>query len=327
MITLLRLVVLSSSLIIASTGIADDDDAAAMADGRQKSAVATALTRAGIKTASLQAVSQALEMSSYGTVVDLAPLFDMRQQYLATLAQHDGAQAKSRESALNLQRTQQLHAQDIVASRRLQEQQALWQADQASNKAVNYQQQSIIATSTLNWGERLTHWFAQRGDQDIKGFLHGKQHVLIVTLPSTTAPASIYIDPQGKRQQAVLARLIAYAPRVDPINQAQQAFYLLEGHSLPIGAQFTVWLADGSKTSQRVLVPESSLVWHLGQALVFVKDQNGQFERRQLADMLPATPGFIASSSLHADDEVVISGAQTLLSEELKSLIPSEDND
>jgi hypothetical protein len=332
MITFFRLAGLLFCLLDLPQSFADDDDVQQPgANIAAKPVDNLALEMAGLKTQRLQAVTQSIEFTAPGTVVDLAPLLTIRQQYLATLAQQDSANAKYRETDLNLHRTRNLHDQDIVATRRLQEQQAVWQADKASVSAINYQQQAILASSRLHWGELLTQRFTQSSDQPITAFLQGKKQLISVTLPAnnpiSNAPAMVYIDAQGKREQAVAASLIDKAPQVDPINLGKRVFYQLENQTLPFGSPVTVWLADNAKADHGVLIPETAVVWHLGQAFVFVKNTDTSFSRRSLENFFPTQGGYFVLATLKTGDEIVITGAQTLLSQELKNLIPNEDND
>lgn len=308
----------------------DDDDKPRGSKPSSGHNAPTDLSLAAIETSTVQTTHQAVEISSHGSVQDLTPLLEIRQQYLATLAQQSGAQAKYRESELNLHRTRKLHDQDIVASRRLQEQQALWQADQAELHASSYRLQAIVAASRLQWGERLTDWFTQSSDFEIKPYLQHRRQLLTVVLPhGVTArkpPQRVWVDDHGNRPQAVAAELIAVAPQVDPLSLGQRAFYRLEQRQLPIGAQLTAWISDDESSIDTVAIPESALVWHLGQPWVFIKDSHGEFKRQLLTTFSPIGNGLLSTTALSNGQIIVRSGAQTLLSQELKHQIPDEDD-
>lgn len=282
---------------------------------------------AGIQTAVLQVSRQTPEIVAFATITDLTSLLNMRQQYLTSLAQANGAAAKFHESEQSLRRTQSLHQQDIVASKRLQEQQARWHADKADAASANLQKQALLANNRLQWGEQLSQWFLQPDERRIQGFLSGQQRLLSINLPDNQAPEAIWLEAQGRRQLATQAHLIGTAPQVDPLTLRQKAFYQLEHCNLPIGSQLTAWLPASGRVQVGVEFPESAVVWHQGQASVFIKTPPGTFERRTLQDFTSSYGGLILTSSLQAGDEIVTSGAQTLLSQELKAQIPSEDDD
>jgi hypothetical protein len=286
---------------------------------------------AGIKTLPLQTAARQPELSVQGIVVDIEPLLRLRQQYLSTQALQDSAQARYQEADQNLSRTRNLHDQDIVSTRRLQEQQAQWRNDKANLATSGYQQQALIASSQLQWGELLTSWFTQNNHPQAEQFLKNRAQLLQISLPSNThlqpGQKTIWIDEQGRRQNAVTASLIASAPQVDPITQGERVFFKLEARKLPFGARITAWLPNDAQGSHGVIIPESAVVWHLGQAFVFIKTSDSKFERRTLPELLPNQNGYFAGMGFKAGEDIVITGAQTLLSQELKNLIPSEDND
>ncbi|MGZ5000956.1 MAG: efflux RND transporter periplasmic adaptor subunit [Methylomonas sp.] len=286
---------------------------------------------AGIKTQPLEAAEQQPEFTAYGTVLSLEPLLQLRQQYLAARTQQDSAKAKYTETDLNLSRTQNLHAQDIVSTRRLQEQQALWQADKANLAASGYQQQAILAASRLEWGNTLTEWFIQTQGKAAEQFLNNGAQLLQITLPANVhldpAVRNVYVDERGQRGNAIRAALISASPRIDPVSQGERYFFKTEGRRIPFGTHVNVWITSDTQQTAGVFVPKSALVWHLGQAFIFIRTADDKFSRRALPQYTPGSHGYFVTGPLKAGEEIVISGAQTLLSQELKNLIPSEDDD
>ncbi len=286
---------------------------------------------AGIATQTLAAVNQQAEFTAYGMVLNPEPLLNIRQQYLAASAQQDSAQARYSEAEHNLARTRNLHQQDIVSTRRLQEQQAVWQADKANLASNSYQQQLISANSRLLWGDTLTSWFTRAQDKNAAQLLEHRAQLLQITLPANTqlnpSVKLIHIQAQGQRQTAIPASFIAASPQVDPVSQGQRYFFKCEPCRLPFGAHITAWIPTDQQTSSGVEIPQSALVWHLGQAFVFVKNDAEHFSRRALNQYTANSHGYFVASGLQASDQLVITGAQTLLSQQLKGLIPDEDKD
>ena len=93
------------------------------------------------------------------------------------------------------------------------------------------------------------------------------------------------------------------------------------------GTHFTAWIPIGDQAVSGVIIPHSAVVWHLGQALVFVKTSAQEYSRKVLIDYQLFDHDYFVRDVLQPGDEVVINGAQTLLSQQLKSLIPNEDKD
>jgi len=308
---------------------ADDDETPAAKP--EKAASADLRQLAGIKTQTLQAASQAPEIAAFGSVVNLEPLLTFRQQLLQERAMQSSAQARYRESDANLARTRDLHNHDIVSTRRLQEQQAQWQSDQANLAATGYRQQNLLSASRLQWGDTLTAWFAEPDGKLIAPFLAQRRQLLIVSLPPNSSlpdnTQDIAVAQHGDRTQAITAQLIGPAPQADPLTQGRQYFFITEQQNLPYGARVTVWIKRGIQASQGVWIPESAVVWHLGQAFVFVQSAANQFVRRLLPSLTLGANGYFAGEPFSPGEEIVVQGAQTLLSQELKNLIPDEDND
>ncbi len=286
---------------------------------------------AAIKTQTLAAAQRQPEIISYGSVINLEPLLQLRQQYLASQTLQASAQAKSTESSLNLTRTEQLHHQDIISTRRLQEQFAQSQADQANLNASSNQQQTILAGSRLLWGEILTEWFVLGHNKNASAFFNQDAQLIQISLPAnmqlSTNPETIYVDERGQRQSAVLARLVSVAPGVDPVSLGKRYFFKLEGHHIPYGAHITAWLSAPDKAVSGIFIPKSALIWHLGQAWVFIKTSANNFSRRAIPEYQTDSQGYFVRDVLKPGEEVVINGSQTLLSHQLKTIIPNEDSD
>lgn len=315
-----------------SFAIADDDDDAAKNDAPAANGLALS-EAAGIRTQPLSASQQAPEFNAYGNVVSLEPLVALRQQYLAAQADQESAAATFQQADSGLTRTRNLHQQEIISTRRLQEQQAQWRNDKAKLNTSQYQQQSVVANSRLQWGKTLTDWFTATRNPQAEAFLSGKTQLLQISLPPNRHLPSglkrIAVDEYGRRDQAIDAQLISKTPQVDPVTLGERYFFKISERQLPFGAHITAWIADDKQATPTsgVIIPENAVVWHLGQAFVFIKDEKQNFVRHLLPTLRSSKGGYFLHSGLEAGQEIVVSGAQTLLSQELKKLIPVEDDD
>lgn len=327
--------------LLPNAALADDDDApSSAAHAKQASSNAdpevllldqAGQKLAGIQTQTLVRVRQTPEFAAYGTVVNPEPLLSIRQQFLAASAQQNSAQARYSEAAQNLSRTRDLHQQDIVSTRRLQEQQAIWQADKANLASNSYQQQLIAANSRLVWGDTLSNWFTHAQDKNAAQLLEHRAQLLQITLPASSrldpGVKLIHIHERGQRQAALPATLISAAPQVDPVSQGPRYFFKCADCRLPFGTHVTAWIPEGGKADSGVNIPQPALVWHLGQAFVFIKTDAEHFSRRALKQYSSNSQGYFVADDLRSGEEIVTTGAQTLLSQQLKGLIPDEDKD
>lgn len=332
------LVCLLGSFSLLAAAAATDDDAPAKAatepvrqQGDTLVLDAASQALAGIRSQPLQAARRQPETTAYGTVLSPEPLLAVRQQFLAASAQQAGARSRFSEAEHNLNRTRDLHRQDIVSTRRLQEQQAIRDADQANLAANSYQQQLIAANSRLTWGDTLTEWFTRPQHKAAAELLEHRAQLLQITLPagSRLEPGvdRIQVDPAGQRQTALSAELISAAPQADPVTLGQRYFFKCGQCRWPLGAHVTAWLPSGPAGEPGVDLPQSALVWHMGQAWVFVKTDATHFSRRPLAAHAGNGPNYFVDEGLHPGEEVVTAGAQTLLSQMLKAQIQEDDDD
>jgi multidrug efflux pump subunit AcrA (membrane-fusion protein) len=142
--------------------------------------------------------------------------------------------------------------------------------------------------------------------------------VLLVTLPANdgaSAPAHLTVD--GPDGQPVSARRLSASPQGDPAVQGNPYFYAA-GSALPVGTRTTAHVPLGEKSTQGLLIPASAVVWYGGQPWVYVRTASDRFTRRYVPSALAIDRGFIVTSGFRAGDDVVIRGAQLLLSEELR---------
>src|SRR5438477_183906 len=101
------------------------------------------------------------------------------------------------------------------------------------------------------------------------------------------------------------ATLRSIAPRVDPNLQGRSFFYLASGAKLSTGMNVVARIPT-SRGVSRVIVPPDAVVSWQGRSWVYVRRAPTKFAR-------------IDASAIKAGDEVVTTGAQQLLSEEMRS--------
>jgi hypothetical protein len=84
--------------------------------------------------------------------------------------------------------------------------------------------------------------------------------------------------------------------------------------------------AQASSSLKGVLVPNQAIAWHGGMAWIYVKTKPDTFLRKPVASDIELDNGWF-DNSLTPGTEVVIRGAQLLLSEEFKFQIKNENDD
>ena len=88
-----------------------------------------------------------------------------------------------------------------------------------------------------------------------------------------------------------------------------------------------VWLPETGFSGEGVHIPEQAVVWYAGKPWAYVQVDDELFSRRSLLDPIQTNDGWLVKENFETNEKVVVSGAQTLLSEEFKWAIPDEDDD
>lgn len=283
-----------------------------------------ALRRAGIRTVALRRTAQALSARAYAVVVDLQPLAQGVAALQAAQAQLAGAQARLAASQAEYQRARQLFEQEQnVSAAQLQAAQAASAADQAALAAAQAQVDASLAPLRLAWGAELVGAL-QAGTvaaaNPLGDLLERRLQLLRVILPPdgtlARAPAQARLVLDGGATVAL--RLLGPSLQGDPRLAGRGFHYLATARdALVPGAYLPVELPSGGAI-QAARVPASAVLWWQGRAWFFERQGNGDFARRAIAaDADESADGVIAD--LPDGAQVVVQGAQVLLSEELRA--------
>lgn len=287
--------------------------------------------RAGLQIAPLKPFQYTPEVSAYGNALALLPLLDLRNRYKSSQAQYESAQASLELAQQNIARTQHLQRSGIASKRTLQEQQSQLRMEKARTEALRLQIKTIYDEALLNWGQKLTDLFLPDDNSRLAPFLSGQKTLLLITLPPGQTLAdgieSIVVSPSGDRSKAHPAEFISIAPQTDAMTQGESYFFATESTAIRTGMRLTAWLPRQQSPEAGVLIPASALIWHLGQAFVYLKTGEERFSRRRIADLVNTPEGYFVRGALAPGEELVTTGAQMLLSEEFRGQIPDEDDD
>jgi hypothetical protein len=252
------------------------------------------------------------EVKGYGRVVDPAPLTGLVNELVS-------ARAAAAATTLEWERQQTLSAQSNTSARAVQTAEAAAQHD----KLVVQSARDRLA---LAWGATL----AGRDDLvDFVQLLTARQAVLVrVDLPAGENPAS---PPEAARMVALSgkmtgAKFLSLAPDVDSQFQGQGYLFSVQPNqaSLAPGQAVIVWLQVPGDPLAGVIIPRDSIVRQEGAGWVYVmnKAEGGEaFTRRKIPLDRPTDNGWFVPGIVKVDDYVVTTGAQTLLSEELKAAL------
>lgn len=281
----------------------------------------------GIVVAVLNAERRAASAEANGIVLQLQPLLDLKTSY--NTAQMDIARARAASQAsqaeykrllgLN-QRGENVSEKSVEATRA-----------QAENDAAVLQntEQSLVVlrdSMLLHWGTSIAGWL-QQGSPRLDALFAQRAFLLQVTATSgASQPTPAQAIAQLPGGTHISARLVGMLPQLDPRLQAPSYLYIVPAHpGLIPGMNLPVSLPSGPVRSGAV-IPYSAVVWWQGSAWCYIEGSPGKFSRVAVPTTNPAPAGWFVSEGFASGTRVVRAGAQTLLSEEFRSQIQTDED-
>ncbi|MCF7969480.1 MAG: hypothetical protein K9K68_09995 [Methylococcaceae bacterium] len=319
--------------------LADDDDDGPTASRPSKPVKqkpgSVQLTReqqsaAGLISQMVSSVTLQNETTSFGKVLDIQPLLELRARLRAAQADVDVASAALKLAEKNRQRIQALYKADIIAGRELTQAEAQWQSDFTREQGARRHVEEIHREAQHVWGDALERLALGNASELLGSLTSHSRYLVQITLPYGTDPSGlkskVWVARDFDRARAVPAEMISAAPQTDDLVQGETWFLHVPGEHLRAGMRINVWVTSGPGGRQGVSLPVSAIVWHAGKPWVYRDNRNGSYSRLAV-DPQPA-PGkaLLIDTGLTPGTKVVVTGAQTLLSEEFRSTIPSEDD-
>lgn len=289
--------------------------------------------QSGIATTALQAASHQAQISSFGTVIGLESLLELRTRYLAARAEAGVVQASLANSRRDFERMAQLNRDDRnVSDRAVASAEALLKADEAKLAAIDTTTASLRDAMRQQWGDTLAGWATQQPASDAMHRLLQHQDVLLqVTLPPDAQIPNkekpLLVSPAGTTGQPIKAAFVSASPQTDSVLQGKTYFYRAPADNLRAGMRVTITLAERTANQPGVIVPASAVVWYANQPWIYQKQGTDKFVRRRISTEIETDSGWFNTTGVQAGDEAVTTGAQLLLSEEFKYEIKNENED
>ena len=272
----------------------------------------------GLRVETLPPVVWAVEAEAYGFVLDPAPLSRLNSSLMSTQAALDASRAQYRRSR------RLFGERKNVSLRELQSARAAYLNDEARAEAL---EQQLLDS----WGNEIAH-AEPRARADLVSALIGRRAALArVTLPSgvmlndSTRQADVLV--LGHEQQPLRARAVYDAPMVNRRRQGQTFFLLIGTRQFPVrpGTAVSARLPEVGKPVQGVMIPRSAVVRYAGSQWIYQEAGSGRFVRREIVPAESTAEGYFVTQGVAPEMRVIVSGAQALLSEELKSQIRPAD--
>jgi hypothetical protein len=143
------------------------------------------------------------------------------------------------------------------------------------------------------------------------------------TLPSPPTGARIVTLAAGSAD----AELLGPAPGVDPQVQGLGFLFFIKPNMLRLlpGQGVTGYLKLPGEPLAGVIIPREAVVRTEGKGWIFVLNPGGEtLTRKEVALDRPTETGWFVTTGVTASDHIVVTGAQILLSEELKASIKAD---
>ena len=260
--------------------------------------------RIGLVTEMLVSTNLNRELKGYGRVLDPAPL-------AALVADLTSAQLAATGSRQELERLKIL--KENASEKALQLAEVSFNRDQLAVETAK-------AKLKLTWGKAIA---AQENLLEFLRLLVAGQKILVrIVLPAgeilPAKPTGVILTSLASTEP-LNAEFLEAAPQMDEQTQGQGFLFLAASRGdFPPGAAVSGFLQTAGEPRRGVIVPRPAIVRHEGKTWVYLKTAADHFVRREINLEIPTEGGWFVSN-FATNQTVVVSGAQTLLSDESKT--------
>ncbi|MDB6026233.1 MAG: efflux transporter periplasmic adaptor subunit [Verrucomicrobiales bacterium] len=267
--------------------------------------------RMKLKTEALTESEFAPETKCFGHVIDPSPL---------NAAMNDITLAKA---TLNLSqkefdRLKILREQNNASERAFQTAEAALERDRLTVQGSTEKLQ-------LTWGKEIA------GHKDVaelaRSLAAGDRSLIRLDFPIQEKPATIpnhlRISSFPNEETHFDADFLGAAPTVDLPTQGQGFLFSANAGNdkLPIGSSVTARLQTGASALKGFLIPSAAVIVHDGEKWFYQQSGDSEFHREAIEGAINTATGYFVTNGVTAGARIVTTGAQQLLSDELKSQI------
>jgi hypothetical protein len=269
----------------------------------------------GLEITPLTERTHAPQMKAYGQVLDPAPLVSRLSDIASARAALDATRNEYRRRKSLFDNGQNTSVKSLESAA-------------AAMKRDEITLQSNEAQLLASWGKSVAD------EPDLPAFVQSLvqlETVLVrLDLPAGESLAGM---PTGARvvvpgeDQPVPARFLGVATTTDPQSQGRGFLFVVTNTvtRLTPGLVVTGFLQLPGEPLRGALVPDGAVVRSAERAWIYVQTGTTTFVRREIALDHPVNGGWFVTHGVTAGERVVVTGAQTLLSEERKGQIKLED--
>jgi hypothetical protein len=285
---------------------------------------AAAQDQSGLRTATLQQTQYHEQLRAFATVLDLQPLIDLDNSYALAKAQLKSAQAKVDASRAEFEREEALFKTktSVVTIDKLQTVEATFHIDEAALASAEAQLRTVTETAEQTWGPVLGRSLGEENPMFAR-LVQRQDYLVQVTLPPgvliTTPPATAAIQLENGPRTDI--HFLSPATKTNVSIQGVSLLYTVAASADLLPGMNVLALLPLDATIDGVVVPGPAIVWWQGHAWVYVRTGPSTFARRAIATDYPLPEGGYLVRTVTSGTEVVVQGAQMLLSEEFRAQI------
>lgn len=275
-----------------------------------------AQAQAGITAMKPKGAVQRPSIPAYGVVIDPQTIIDSRNNYITAQSNDAVARASLDASQKQADRLRCLVDQHAVSLMDYQAAQATALSDQAKLNQANLALLNSEGAARSQFGEVIARWILAPSSQDFQRLLARKDSLLRITLPlgnTLEPPQSVMVSTNDSQNSA--ADLVSRAAQSDP--DIQGATYIYRIHTpLATNLHVTAFMATSATPVSGILLPTNAVVWFGGTPWVYKKIAPDKFARQPLIQPSERDGSYFVSRGFSPNDNIVVTGAQLLLSAE-----------
>ncbi|QVL45465.1 MAG: hypothetical protein KFB94_09610 [Methylophilaceae bacterium] len=286
----------------------------------------------GIKTNKVEPILYQDEIKSFGAVVSMDALMMAKTRLHNLEAELASARTSYNQYQTQYERLKALNIDDKnVSDLAVQEAYVLANNAKVMINSKLLEIDNLRTSIELSWGDALTKLaFSNESNSLFKRLLSKKNVLIQVSFPygayEPKTGDTIRITPINSRE-TIEAHFISAATEADVIGVGKTFYYSAPSIHLRIGMRVAVETsAAKNMSSNGVIIPSNAVVWYAGVPWAYFKQRKDQFIRKPISTDTEIDKGWF-NKDIDSDSEVVISGAQLLLSEEFKYMIKNENDD
>lgn len=286
----------------------------------------------GLITEPAQTLQIDLEDKTFASVLSVDELLAAREQYQLIKAELAIVQTALNASKRVYERLKVLNEEAAnISKNKLDDARAQKALEESRVLKLKLELNSQKNTMQRKWGKILSHLALHKDADYFEDFLNQDKALLLMALKSEQLMPygldSVYISRSTSRMEAEPALVLSPAPNTDPVSQGESYFIQSSLKGLRPGMRLNVWIPKNTDSNEGVFIPDSAVVWHEGLPWAYVKSDDELFTRKALNNAIEIDAGWLVSENFEAGQQVLVQGAQQLLSEEFRSSIPDEDDD